>query len=141
MKFSGLLAAVVILLALGGVLYWSEHHKAAESAATTSSATPVIVKVDPGAVASLTIRAKGSEPVVLSKSGSKWQITAPTPAAADSGAVSGMLTALAPLNSDRVIEDKGANLAAYGLNDPTVEVDVAASGNKTPGTRSRFRDS
>lgn len=129
MKFRGLLAAAIVLLALGGVLYWSEHHKPAGNSAS-SSTTPVIVKADPAAITSLTIKAKGAEPVVLSKSGSKWQITAPEPAAADSGAVTGMLSTLAPLSSDRVIEDKATDLAQFGLSDPSVEVDLITT-NKT----------
>jgi hypothetical protein len=129
MKFRGLIAAAVVLLALGGVLYWSEHHKPAENSASSSN-TPAIVKVDPAAVTGVTIKTKGAEPVVLSKSGSNWQISAPTPAAADSGAVTGMLSTLAPLSSVRVIEDKATNLAEYGLSDPSVELDITTN-NKT----------
>ncbi len=131
MKFRGLLAAAVVLLILGGVLYWSEHRKPKEST-SSSSQSPTIVKVDPATVTGLTVKRKGLAAVTLDKSSSgQWQITAPVPAAADSEAVSGMLSDLTPLTAERVVEDKATNLATYGLNDPAVELDITSKGNKT----------
>lgn len=129
MKFRGLIVAVVVLLVLGGVLYWSQHHKPKE---TASTATPVIVKIDPASVTSLTVKQKGAPPVTLTRSGgSKWQITAPSQFPADDSTVSSMLSTLSPLNSDTLVEEQPNNLATYGLSDPSLEVDVTSKGNKT----------
>lgn len=129
MKFRGLLAAAVVLLVLGGVLYWSEHRKPKE---TASSVTPTIVKVDPSAVTSLTVKQKNAPPVTLvRKSPSDWRITAPSDVAANSDAVSGILSGLAPLTSQRVIEEKATDLSQYGLSNPLVELDITSKNNKS----------
>ena len=131
MKFRGLLAAAVVLLVLAGVLYWSEHRKTPEDAAPSSS-NPAILKIDPATVASLTVKQKGAAPVTMVKSSAgQWQITAPSAFPADSSTVSGMLTSLAPLTSERVVEDQSSNLAQFGLSDPSVELDVTNKDNKT----------
>ena len=130
MKLRSLLAAVVVLLVLGGVLYWSEHRKPATSS-SASSETPTILKVDPATVTALTVKRRGEPPVTLDKSSGQWQITGPTPAAADGEAVSGMFSDLSPLTAQRVVDEKARDLATFGLNDPTIELDITTKGNKT----------
>jgi hypothetical protein len=132
MKFRGLIIAVLVLAALGGVLYWSNHHKPSEnSALLSSSSSPSILKLDQAAIAQLTLTNKGSAPVMLSKENSgKWQITAPKALQADQDEVSGLLSSLSNLNADRVVEEKAPSLAQYGLDDPSVTVDIATSDHK-----------
>ncbi|MFP5229007.1 MAG: DUF4340 domain-containing protein [Acidobacteriota bacterium] len=130
MKFRGLILAAAVLLVLGGFLYWSLHHPPKEASSTPS--TPAIVKIDPASVTSLTIRQKGADPVTLMRTGaSQWQVTAPSQFPADSNTVTSMLSSLSPLNSDTIVEDQPANLANYGLSDPSLEVDITAKDNKT----------
>jgi hypothetical protein len=131
MKFRGLIIAAAVLLVLAGVLYWSEHYKPKENT-TASSTTPAILKIDPATVTSLIVKQKGAPPVVLARAGAnQWKITGPGDYPADSSAVSSMLSALSPLNSDSIVEDHPANLADYGLSDPSLEVDVTGKDNKT----------
>jgi hypothetical protein len=131
MKFRGLIAAAVVLLALTGVLYWSEYHKPKESADTSATPSPAILKIDPAAVTSIIVKPRGPAPVTLARSGSQWRITAPGLYPADSGTVSAMLSNLAPLNSQRVIDDHATNLAQFGLSDPSLELDVTGKDGKT----------
>ncbi|HVT96330.1 MAG TPA: DUF4340 domain-containing protein [Acidobacteriaceae bacterium] len=129
MKFRGLIVAAAVLLVLAGVLYWSEHHKPKESASAT---TPAILKIDPATVTSVTVKQKGAQAVTLARAGaSQWKITSPGDYPADSSAVSAMLSSLAPLNSDSIVEEKAENLSEYGLSDPSLEVDVTGKDNKT----------
>ena len=130
MKFRSLIVAAAVLLVLAGVLYWSEHHKPKESASSTT--TPAIVKIDPATVTSLTVKQKDAAAVTLARSGAnQWKITAPADFPADSSTVSSILTSLAPLNSDSIVAEKDANLAEYGLSNPSLEVDVTGKDNKT----------
>jgi hypothetical protein len=131
MKFRSLIAAAVVLLILAGVLYWSQHRKAPEDTASTASTSPAILKVDPTTVTSLTVKQKGAQPTTLIRSGAQWQITAPATFPADSGTITGMISSLAPLNSESVVEDHVTNLAEFGLSDPSVELDVTTKDNKT----------
>jgi hypothetical protein len=131
MKLRSLAFAAVVLLALLGTLYWSDHRKP-EEAKASADASPAILKLDEGSVNGIEIKKKDAEPVILAKNSSgAWQITQPKPLNADQGTVSGMLSTLADLSSDRVVEDKTSNLQPYGLALPAVEVDLNEKNNKT----------
>jgi hypothetical protein len=130
MKFRGLIVAAAVLLVLAGVLYWSQHHTPKQPASSATS--PAIVKIDPATVSALTVRQKGAQPVTLTRAqGDSWKITSPGDYPADSSTVSSMLSSLAPLNSDTVVEEKPQNLAEYGLSDPSLEVDLTGKDNRT----------
>lgn len=132
MKFRGLLIAVVVLLALGGVLYWSNHHKPSEQASTAPAATasPTVLKLDSGSIAQVSLTRKGGAPVTLAKGGDRWQITTPQAYPADQDVVSGLLASLSNLDGDRVVEDKATDLKAYGLDNPSLTLDVTLKDGK-----------
>ncbi len=132
MKFRGLIIAVVVLAALGGLLYWSNHRKPSEPAAASSSpASPAILKFDSASITQLSLARKGSKPVILVRgNGDQWQITAPQSYAADQDAVSGLLGSLSSLNADRVVEDKASDLKPFGLDDPSVTLDMTSNDHK-----------
>lgn len=130
MKFRGLLIAAVVLAILAGALYWSSHRKTPPTPAAPT--TPPVVKVDPASVTALTVTQKDALPVTVTRSGAgKWQITAPKSTLADANTVSGILSNLDPLPSQRVIADKATNLAPYGLQNPSVAIDLTEKNNKT----------
>jgi Domain of unknown function (DUF4340) len=131
MNFRSLIIAVVVLATLGGVLYWSQHRKPAEeNAGSSTPAAPVIIKVDPADVTELTIKQK--EPFTLQKSAAgKWQITEPKAYPADQEAVAGLLSTLSTLNADRVVEEKAADRKPYGLDPPSVELDLTGKAHTT----------
>ncbi|HEY4048591.1 MAG TPA: DUF4340 domain-containing protein [Acidobacteriaceae bacterium] len=137
MKFRGLLIAALVLLVLGGVLYWSEHRKPAEEHPnSTANASPVIVKLDPPTIAKLTFKKRDTAPVTLvRKDANDWQITEPKPLDADQNAVSTMLLPLSSLNSERVVEDRAADLKQYGLEQPALELDFTEKNNKSQQLR------
>ncbi|HZZ38365.1 MAG TPA: DUF4340 domain-containing protein [Acidobacteriaceae bacterium] len=131
MKLRGLLIAVVVLAILGGVLYWSSHRKTPPTPASAEN-TPSILKIDPSSVTALTIMQKESPPVTLTRSGTnQWRITAPQSTLADAGTVSGILSSLNPLASQRVLSDKAPDLAPYGLQIPSVTIDLTEKNNKS----------
>jgi hypothetical protein len=128
MKLRGLAIACAVLLALSGTLYWSSHHKAEKKVSANSS--PVILKVDPASVTSLSIHPGNGAPVTLARTASgAWQISAPKTLPANQQTVKDMLTDLSPLSGERVIADNASNLQAYGLDKPSVELDIAEKGH------------
>ncbi|HEV2133045.1 MAG TPA: DUF4340 domain-containing protein [Terracidiphilus sp.] len=140
MKFRGLAIACAVLLALSGLLYWSSHHKSEKK--VSANASPVILKVDPASVTSLSIHQFDGPPVTLARTpAGAWQITAPQTLPANQQTVKDMLSALAPLDAERVIANSGADLQNYGLSTPSVEIDITEKnhaeqkllfGDKTP---------
>ena len=133
MKIQGLLVAVVIFAALSGTLYWSDHHKPSNNTAQASADTPPkILTVNEGDITRLDLKKKSGDEVVLAKDNSgKWQITAPKPLRVDQGAMTGMLSTLSSLSSDRLVEDKPPDLKPFGLNDPTLQIAITQKDNKT----------
>jgi uncharacterized protein DUF4340 len=133
MKIRGLIVAAVLFFILAGILYWSDHRKPAEDAAKVSADTPpAILKLDASAITRLDLEKKDEKSIVLTKAESgKWQITAPEPFGADQSTVSGILSTLSSLNSQRVVEDKATDLKPYGLDHPALQLAISEKDNKT----------
>ncbi len=131
MKLRGLIIAALVLAALTGTLYWSNHHKPSEGTAKASNeAPPKILSLSEPDISRLAIQRKGEPEVVLSKNASgAWQITSPQPLPADQETVTSVLSTLSSLNSERVVDDKPADISQYGLNDPAMQIEVTAKGN------------
>lgn len=138
MRFRGLLVAVVLLAALGAGLYFSNKQKAAEAAKPPADAPPKILALTDADITKVELKKKGADETVLEKANGKWQITAPKPYAADQDTANQLVSSAANVTSDRVVEDKATNLAAYGLNSPSLEVDITGKGGKI--SRLKFGD-
>jgi hypothetical protein len=130
MRFRGLLVAVVVLAALGVGLYFSNKEKAAEAAKPPTEAPPKILALSEADVTKVDLKKKGGDETVLERAGGKWQMTAPKAYPADQDASNQLVTAASSVNGDRVVEDKASNLSAYGLNSPSIEVDITSKGGK-----------
>jgi hypothetical protein len=132
MKQSGLLIAAVVLAALTGVLYWSNRHPASGNTAKASVDTPPkILSLNQDDISKIAIKKKGGEELVLAKgTGDKWQIIAPKSFGADQEAVSSLLASVSSLNSDRLVEDKAADIAQYGLAQPLLQLDITTKDSK-----------
>ena len=132
MKLRSLILAIIVLAALVGTLYWSNHRKPEDTALKPTEASPAILKLDEASITKVEIKKLDTPPVVLTKSNSgAWQITEPQQYRADQTNVSGTLSSIASLNSDRVVEDKASDVKQYGLQPPAVEVDVTEKDNKS----------
>lgn len=132
MKIHNLVIAGLVLLLLVGFLYWSNHHKPDDSSKISADTPPAILKLDQGSITKLELKKKDTQPIQLEKANSgDWQITQPKPLRADESAVSGMLSTLSSLNSERLVEDKASALKTYGLEQPSLEVDLIERGNKS----------
>jgi hypothetical protein len=132
MKIRGLIVAALVFLILGGILYWSEHQKPSGDSKESADTSPAILKLDASTIIKLDLKKRGAEPIALTKSGSgKWAITQPQPFGADQSLVSGMLSTLSSLSSQRVVDDKAADVTRYGLNPPVLQLDITEKDNKT----------
>jgi hypothetical protein len=133
MKNKGLLVAVALLAALGGALYWSEQKKAADEKKppVTADAAPKILTIPEDQITSVRIEKRGAEATVLSKTAGTWAMTEPKPLAADQDTANAVAQNLSNLSSDRLIDEKGSQLAAYGLATPAEQITVTRKGGKT----------
>ena len=132
MKPRGLLAAVIVLAALGGVLYWSNRKQKAEAAKPVADTTTKILSIPEDQIKEVTIKKTGGEATALRLGGDgKWQLTEPKPLRADQDTAKSLVSSLATLNADKVVEDKAADLSPYGLNAPTLDVTVTKKDGKS----------
>ncbi|MBV9625698.1 MAG: DUF4340 domain-containing protein [Acidobacteria bacterium] len=133
MKIRGLVIAAFVLLVLTGFLYWSGRHRPGGDANKISADTPpAILKLDQAAITGLELKKKDAEPLQLEKTSSgEWKITAPRDLRADQSNVSSLISTLSSLNSERLLEDKAADLKTFGLERPSLEVDIREKDNKS----------
>lgn len=132
MKNSGLIIAAVVLAVLSGVLYWSNRHPASENTAKASVDTPPkILALKQEDISQIEIKKKGGEAVDLAKTNAgKWEITAPKPLGADQESVSSLLSSVATLNSERLVDEKPTDLTQYGLTQPSLQIDITTKDAK-----------
>jgi uncharacterized protein DUF4340 len=130
MKFRGLLAALVVLAALGGAAWWSEKKQKAETGKPAADAPPKILSIPEDQFKEIQLKKKSGDLTGLAKADGKWQITQPKPLAADQDSVNSLVSSLSSLASDRLIEDKAADLSAYGLTDPSEQVTITRKDGK-----------
>jgi hypothetical protein len=135
MKPVRLLIAALLLAIASGLFWWlnKKGDAATKSPAVTAakSTSTTIVEVPQDQVQSLMIDRTGSPPLKLKKTAGKWSITAPKALAADQDAVSSVLSPLTSFTSDKLIEEKGANLNEFGLTQPSLAVTVTKQDGKT----------
>jgi hypothetical protein len=130
MKPKGLLIAVVLLAVLGGLVWWSNKKQSASASKTTDTSTKLLTIPD-DQFQMITIKKLTGETITLDKSSGKWAMTAPKPMPADQDSASSLVSSLSSLNADKVIEDKAADLKPYGLDNPTLDVQVKRKDGKT----------
>ncbi|MEO8592131.1 MAG: DUF4340 domain-containing protein [Candidatus Solibacter sp.] len=130
MKPKGLLIAVVLLAVLGGLTWWSNKSQADKAKTPTDAATKLLTLAD-DQFQEIRIKKVTGERIDLKRDNGKWAMTAPAPMAADQDAVSSMVTTLGSLSADKVIEEKATDLKQYGLDLPTLDIEIARKDGKT----------
>src|SRR6266851_9568657 len=131
MKSRGLLTACLLLLALSAAVWWSNKKAANAEKSTLESTSTKLVNIPEDQFREIEIKHRAGETVHLERTDSKWQITLPKPLPADPDAISSMVSTLAALSSDRIVEEKATSLDQYGLTQPAMELDITDKNKKT----------
>jgi hypothetical protein len=129
-KPNGLMIAVALLAVLGGVVWWSNKKQAAATKSPADTSTKIL-SIPEADFQEIRIKKLTGEVLDLKKENGKWAITQPAPLAADQDAVGSMVSTLATLNADKVVDEKAADLKPYGLDNPTLTVTVTKKDGKT----------
>jgi hypothetical protein len=132
MQFRRLLIALAVLAVLGGGVYWSNKVKKAEEGKPSPDAPPEVLKIPEDQIQRIEIRKTGAEPVQLQKSASgKWEMLSGPKWPVDQDSASGIVNTIASLTSSRLVEEKAADLAQFGLASPGLEVTVGRKDGKS----------
>ena len=123
-SFLGLL---IVLIALGSYLYFVESKRTPGDDADKKEK---VFTVEADKIDEVTVRPESGDATTLKKSGTDWQITAPQAATADAAEISGITTNLATLEQQRVIDENPADVTAFGLAQPRVEITFKTGGQE-----------
>ena len=132
MKLDKLLIAAVLLAGLSGLVWWSNKREKANEGKPPADASPKILTLNEESIRQIEIKHRDSEPTVLKRDdANRWSITAPKPLAADQAAVASITSGVSNLSSERVVDYKVTDLAAYGLAPAAVELTFTTKDGKT----------
>ena len=134
------LVLLVLFLAIGGYAWFVERER---RPASEADANEQAFDLAAGRITDLTVHAANGDVTVLTRTENEidWVVTAPVETEADDNAATAIATTLAALEIRRVVEEDAADLAPFGLAEPTVSVTFAtpdgepltlAVGDETP---------
>jgi len=118
-----LVIALLVLAVLGGAVWYTKQNPPS----TEDEDTIALVDVKDAQVAEVTVRKQGAEPITLTRADGEddWSFGGGLEIPADSAAVGLMVTNLANLSADRVVNEETTDWAPYGLDgDGEIAVEV-----------------
>jgi Domain of unknown function (DUF4340) len=124
--FRSTFVLLLVLLGLVGYIYFYEMKRPAPG--ETAEQKQKVFGVEANAIAEIDVKAASGDRTVLKKAGDAWRIVEPIDAKADEGEATGIVTNLASLEIQRVVEEKAADLAQFGLAAPRIEVGFKKAG-------------
>ena len=130
--FRSFLFLLVVAAGLGAYVYFVELKRTPSS--DTAATKEKVFTVEAADIQQLEVRSEKGERTKLAKADGTWQIVEPTSAAADETEVSSLASSLSTLEIQRVVEQKPASLAEYGLQGPRVTI-ALTTGGASAGTK------
>jgi hypothetical protein len=125
--FRSTLVLLLVLAGLVGYIYFYERKQPDPSAATEQKQKVFTVEADK--IVELEVVAASGDRTLLRKTGDAWRISEPLDVKADDTEVSGIVSNLASLEIQRVVDEKAADLAQFGLAKPRVTVGFKKAGD------------
>jgi Domain of unknown function (DUF4340) len=123
------LILLVVALGLGGYLYFVES----ERPVADENAKTKVFSYDSARINQVQIKSSSGEVTALRKGANDtWTIVQPAEAPADRNTMSDVVTNLANLEEQRVVNENAADLKAYGLAEPRVDVTFHVDAEKEP---------
>ena len=120
------LVLLVIAAALGGFLYYDSKREPTDE----KKLEKVYAGVQADKIERVTVKSAAGEETAIEKQGNVWQVTQPSPAAADEAELSGITSNLASLEVQRLIDEQPADLKQYGLDPARIEVTFKFAGKE-----------
>jgi hypothetical protein len=133
MRLGRLIALAVVVVGLGAYIYFYERHQPTTEE-RAERADKVLPDLQQDKVTKVEITNSHGH-FVLSKEKNDWKLVTPIADDANSGAVTGLLSTLANLKSERTLEAKDVKLAEYGLDKPKLVATLESEGGKTVTVR------
>ncbi len=128
-RIGSTLILLVIALGLGGYLYFVES----ERPVADPDAKKQVFTFDATKINQVQIKSSSGEVTALQKGANDtWTIVKPVNAPGDRNSISDVVTNLSKLEEQRVVDENAADLKAYGLAEPRIDVTFQVDGDKEP---------
>ena len=123
------LILLVVALGLGGYLYFVESKRPVADA----DAKTKVFTYDAAKINQVEVTSSGGEVTALRRGANDtWTIVTPVEAPADRNTISDVVTNLANLEEQRVVDENAGDLKSYGLAEPRIDVTFHVDGDKEP---------
>lgn len=123
---SSTLVLFVIALSFGGYLYFVDSKRVIEN----ENAKKKVFSYETDKINQLQVKSRAETTVLRKDSAGTWSIVQPAQAEADRNSVSDVVTNIANLEEDRVVDENASDLAPYGLAEPRVDLTFHVDGEK-----------
>jgi hypothetical protein len=125
------LALLAVLIGLGAYIYFVASD---QSVGSGEQREKVFASLEAEDIQRVTVKAENADAATaVQKEGEGWQIVEPVKAPAAASEVSSLTSAIAGLEIVRVIDEKPADFAQYGLATPRFEVSFTSAEGKPSG--------
>lgn len=117
---------------LSAGVYWANKKEKADASKPPADAPPKILTLQQDKIAQIEFKRRdGQSTTIIKDDGGNWRITAPKALAADQSTAGTTAITIATLSSDRVVDDKVTDLAAYGLAPAAVGITITMKDGKS----------
>ncbi len=126
----GFRSTLVLLAVLAGLLGYIYYVMKPGSAPTTDQ-KPRVFTIEVDKIDTLQVKSSKGETSALARKDGTWHLTAPLEVKADETEVSGLISNLASLEVQRIVDENPSDLAQYGLEPARLELGFGLTGDKT----------
>ncbi|MEI6876938.1 MAG: DUF4340 domain-containing protein, partial [Spirochaetota bacterium] len=114
------------------MVYWSNLEEKKKEGKPAADASPKLLELPEDQIVQVELKKKGGDTTTIKRGGDgKWQLTSPQVFPVDQDAAKSLAGAFNPLSSDKLIEEKAADVTQYGLAAPSMEVTLTKKDGKT----------
>ena len=128
-RLASTLAMVVVLAGLGAYIYFVDSKKSADGGEVKEKAFGELSSED---IEEIQLGLADEKPAKLVKTNGTWQLVEPTAADADTNEVQSIVTSVSSLDIQRVVDEKGGDLAQYGLAPAQIDLSFKVKGQAAP---------
>ena len=121
-------ALLIAALGLGAYLYFVDSKRPAADA----DAKKKVFTYEADKITELQVKSRTETTLLRKDSAGTWAIVQPAAAEADRNSVTDIVTSIANLEEERVVDENASDLSAYGLADPRVDLTFRVDGEKEP---------
>ncbi len=126
--FTKTYAAAAVLAAMAAYIFFVERPRGDDPLTQNEKA----FSFEADAVTSITIEKDDGSPIHVQREGESWKIVSPLEAPADADAVESLVSDVVGLEIEEVIAEEPGDLAAFGLGEPRLSVQVTLKGTASP---------